>query len=207
MTKSDVFPTQEVGYCQLGEMQLWVSNLGRESDPTFGQARDISVSAMASFGGLLAANNYKISRVEVAGRTITNLTPVFDLDATDSSAPTQTARAAAWRTSTATATFDDLAILDSFPIKIFYEFDCAAASVTTWTRTARMMRRPPFRSSRTSRRLWEYDRGLVSHPYTRHATFRTTSSSARSRTPSALGAPFQVELEFGRLVFRFREQL
>lgn len=43
-SKAAPFPNTEVGYCQLGEMELWVKNLGRESDPTSGR-RAISRSA------------------------------------------------------------------------------------------------------------------------------------------------------------------
>ncbi len=203
VTRAPTFPAQQVGYCQLGEMDVWVTNLGRESDPTFGQARDISLSALASFGGLLAANNYKIARVEVAGRTITDLAPVFDLDAVGGFDTDPDGAGEGLEDLDGDGTYDDLAILDSFPIKIFYEFDCSAASVYDPDENC-------ANDASTTFQVFAYfddacgNRIEGSEPSV-HSPRNIQDDFEQRTQPDAfaLGAPFQVELEFGRLVFDF----
>ncbi len=203
VTESLSAPTVDVGYCQLGELNLWVSNLGRESDPTFGQARDISVSALASFGGLLAANNYRIARVEIAGRDIATLSPVIDLDLAGVFDTDPDGVGVGLEDLDGDGIFDDLAILDSFPIKIFYEFDCASASVYDLDENC-------ANDASTTFQAFAYfddacgNRIEGSNPSV-HSPRNIQDDFEQRTQPDAfaLGAPFQVELAFGRLVFDF----
>lgn len=203
ITKAPTFPTADVGYCQLGEMELWVSNLGRESDPTFGQARDISISALASFGGLLAANNYKIARVEVAGRAISVLTAVVDLDQTGQFATDPDGAGRGLDDLDGDGAYDDLGLLDSFSVKIFYEFDCTAESVYDIDENC-------ANDASTTFQLFAYfddacgNRLEGSEPSV-HLPRNLQDDFEQRTQPDAyaLGAPFQVQLDFGRLVFDF----
>ncbi len=202
ISKTDIFPDIEVGYCQEGEFTVWVTNLGRETDPTFGEARDLALSMVPDFGGGLAANGYAISRVDVAGVTIPSLAPVFKLD-TIAGFGVDPDGAGGLEDLDGDGFFDDLAILDSFPVKVFYEFDCSAVNVDDLSDNCANNATTTFQAfayydDACSNRLNGRDINLHSP--------RNIQDDFEQRTqPDAFaeGDAFQVELEFGRLVFNF----
>ena len=196
-------PDVPAGYCQLGELSLWVRNLGRETDPSFGQARDISVSALASFDDLVAANNYRIVRVDVAGQTLPGVSPVVDLDDVALFASDPDGVGEGLEDYDGDGVFDDLALLDSFPIKIYYEFDCATSAVDDPAENCANDAATTFQSfvyfeDACGRQIQGSEPSVYSPRNVQDAFEQRTQSDA-----FAAGDAFQVELEFGRLVFDF----
>ena len=202
-SKGATFPDVEVGYCQLGELTLEVTNLGRETDPTFGQARDISLSTWASFGGLIAANNYRIVRIEVAGQSIADLAPVIDLDTVPAFATDPDGAGVGLEDFDGDGVFDDLAILESFELKIFYEFDCTSSATYDLDDNCANDAATTFQS------FVYYDNACGQELQGSEAQVhspRNLQDDFEQRTqPDAFaeGAAYRVELEFGRLAFNF----
>ena len=203
ISRASTFPDVEVGYCQLGELTLEVRNLGRESDPTFGEARDIAVSALASFGDLLSANNYRIERVEVAGRPLPSLAPVVALDTVAAFATDPDGVGVGLEDLDGDGVFDDLALLEAFELKVFYAFDCTSSATYDLDEhcandAATTLQAFVYFDDACGRRIRGSEPSVYSPRNLQDAFEQRTQPDA-----DAAGAPFRVELEFGRLVFNF----
>ncbi len=201
--KTNIFPDVEVGYCQAGEFTVWVSNLGRETDPTFGEARDLALSMIADFGGGLAANGYSISQIDVAGVAIPTLAQVFKLDTIAAFSADPDAAGEGLEDLDGDGFFDDLAVLDSFPVKVYYDFDCSAVNVDDLSDNC------ANNATTTFQAFAYYDNAcgnrLNGRDINLHSPRNIQDDFEQRTQPDAFaeGAAYQVELEFGRLVFNF----
>ena len=203
LARATPFPTARVGYCQAGELTVWVRNLGRESDPTFGQARDIAVSAIVDFAEPLAANGYRLTRVDVAGVPLPGLAAVTRLDTVAALASDPDGPGRGLEDYDGDGYYDDLAVLDSFPISIYFDFDCSQSQVfdrddNCANDAATTLQAFAYYDDACGRRLDGSAPTLF--------TPRNLQDDFEQRTqPDAFaeGAPFAVELTFGRLVFDF----
>lgn len=197
-----VFPDVTVGYCQAGEFTLFIKNNGRETDPTFGDARDLALSMIPDFGGGLSANGYSISQINVSGVPLPTLAPVFKLDTfpafnSDPDGP------GGLSDLDGDGSFDDIALLDSIEVKVFYEFDCSAVggddlSENCANNASTTFQAYAYYDDACGNRLSGRDVSVLSPRNIQDDIEQRTQADAFSE-----GAPFQVELEFGRLVFNF----
>lgn len=202
ITKTAVFPDVEVGYCQPGEFTIIITNLGRETDPTFGEARDLALSMIPDFGGGLAANGYSISQIDVAGVTLPTLAPVFKLD-TIAAFGSDPDGAGGLEDLDGDGFFDDLAILEQFEVKVYYDFDCSAVAGDDLSENC------ANNATTTFQAYAYYDNAcgnrLTGRDINLHSPRNIQDDFEQRTQPDAFseGAPFQIELEFGRLVFNF----
>ncbi len=199
------FPDTDVGYCKPGELTVYVRNVGRETDPTFGEARNIAVSAVFSeFGASLAAGGYVITQLDVAGVPIPNVAFSQRLD-TLSGFQTDPDGPRGLQDLDGDGYFDDLAVLDSFALKIYYELDCAILDDDELDENC-------ANDAFTTMQVFAYFNNacgtlLNGRDINLYSPQNVQDDFEEFTQPDAFaeGDPFQIELEFGRLVFRFDE--
>ena len=203
--KAAVFPDQNVGYCQPGELTVWVANVGRETDPTFGEAHNLSISALFSdISASLATGGYVITELNIAGVPVPDVAFAQRLDTlagfdVDPDGP------GGLDDLDGDGAYDDLAVLDSFPLKVFFEMDCSVLDddlldencANDAFTTVQVF---AYFNDQCGSRLNGRDINLFSPQNMQDDFEQRTQPDA-----FAEGAPFQIELEFGRLVFRFDE--
>ena len=198
------FPDVEVGYCQEGELTVEVVNAGRETDPTFGEARNIAVSAVFSdIGAMLANNGYLISGVSVSGVRISDLALQMRLDTIPGFGVDPDGAGVGLEDLDGDGAFDDLAVGEVFEMKVFYALDCADLSADGLDENCAndaftTVQTFAYYDDACGVRLSGGDFNLYSPRNVQDEWEQFTQPDA-----FAEGAPFQIELEFGRLVFNF----